>query len=698
MPVCWGKTGRFQVGAALGIGQTGRLAAGSYDARHEAGGGRRGAACGTGATRSRAGWEDRGAMERMSVVGRLWAELRRRHVLKAGGVYAVAAFAVLQLGEIVLPAFGTPAWALQSLVICAFAGLPVVLGFAWVYDLAPGTGLRRTRSLGGEGAGTMAPRLALLAVTAGSATLAAFWLGRKLSLPQAPDPSTREEASRESPRNGPAAGVSFAGLDPAAPVTAIAVLPLADLAAGDDFFARQLHDEIINELTRATTLRVVPRASAERYADTGKTLPEVARDLRVQAVVTGSVAMTAESDSVRISVQLLHAASDTHLMTKTFQREMKDVLRLQTEIAGEIASVVRGEVDRTAGPRADGPLAGVREVHPAALEAYFRGRDALRRTEPRVPEALDYFARAVAADSSFAGAWAGVAEAGLMAMLDAGPGAARDEDMAGRVRLSLRRAEELGGYEEDVAAIRVVLDDVEEPAPDAPGSADGRGTGIRMYVRDFTWIGQQAARALARRDSGGFEPEAAGVRAARRFAARRLAGAGQYDSAAALYREMVQQDGADMAAWRGLEEAYLLSEDYGRAAATRAEALLGGHAGGVGRDERGREFRAASEAGDSASYWRARDRDNQIRTAHGEHVFNVERAAAALGLGDEDRALEYLEAAVAAAEPRLGNLRGHPMWDPLRDDPRFKNLAEDARRLWSTLGRPGRPPRTPPPN
>ncbi len=644
-------------------------------------------------------------MERKSAVGGLWLELRRRHVLKAGGVYAVAAFAVLQLGEIVLPAFGTPAWALQSLVIGAFVGLPVVLCFAWVYDLAPGTGLRRTRSLAGEDAGTIAPRLALLAVTAGSATLAAFWLGRMLSPPAGPDPGYREEATALGPQNELAAGASFAELDPEEPVTAIAVLPLADLAEGDDLFARQLHDEIINELSRTTTLRVVSRASAERYADTDKLLPEIARDLRVQAVVTGSVAMTAESDSVRISVQLLHAASDTHLMTKTFQREMRDVLRLQTEIAGEIASAVRGEVDQTPAPRTGSALARVREVHPAALEAYFQGRDALRRDRPRASEALDYFTKAIAADSSFAGAWTGVAEAGLMTMLETNPSGTEEEELSGQVRQSLRRAEELGGYEEDLAAIRVVFDDFQEvPLPDdldslnRLDSANGPFSQVSLYVRDFTWIGQQAARMLEEHAAGDLDPEAGGVRYAKHFAARRLAEAGRYASAAVLFREILMQDPANWAAWRGLEEMSVLLEDYGQAAQTRALAILEEHVGEAMHEQRAREFQAISAPGDPASYWRARERDDQAREALGEHVLYVDRAAAALGLGNEDEALDYLEEAVAAREPMLGSLRGSPLWDPLRDHPRFRKLAEEVRQLWRTLGRPGRSGRTSLPN
>ena len=83
-------------------------------------------------------------MKRKHGLGAFWRELRRRRVVRAGGVYVAAAFVALQLGEIVFPAFNAPDWVLQSVVVLAFLGLPVVLAFAWVYDLTP-DGLAKTR-------------------------------------------------------------------------------------------------------------------------------------------------------------------------------------------------------------------------------------------------------------------------------------------------------------------------------------------------------------------------------------------------------------------------------------------------------------------------------------------------------------------------------------------------------------------------
>ena len=283
-----------------------------------------------------------------------WAEVRRRRVFRVGGLYVAGAFVILQLGEIVLPAFNAPDWALQTLVVFVFLGLPVALALSWVFDLTP-EGLKRTRSLVPVGSASMVPRVALLVVTTVSLGLGAFWFSRSAM--------SGSDAAGPRERTRPAAA-RFASLDPDAPISAIAVLPLAHFAEGDDLFARQLHDEIITRLSELTSLRVVSRTSVERYRTTDKLLPEIAAELNVQAVVTGSVAMTAESDSVRISIQLLHAPSDTHLESRTFEREMKDVLRLQTEVAMAIAATVQEEV----GAEVDGGAQQVAQVDPAGLE------------------------------------------------------------------------------------------------------------------------------------------------------------------------------------------------------------------------------------------------------------------------------------------------------------------------------------------
>lgn len=619
-------------------------------------------------------------MSRKLEVGRFWRELRRRHVVRAGGVYAVSAFVVLQLGEIVLPAFNTPDWALQSLVMAAFLGLPVVLAVAWAYDLTS-AGLRRTRHDGRPGRSSAAPRWALLGVTTVSVAFAGFWFSRSFMGNARGEPLGGDGAADQSGSGAVSAGTPvFASYDPSAPITAVAVLPLANFAQGDDLFARQLHDEIITQLSGATGFRVASRTAVVRYADTTLPLPRVADELRVQAVVTGSVAMTDESDSVRISIQLVHAPSDTHLLTRTFQREMKDVLRLQTEVANEIARAVQGEVEEAESVTAT-QVAHVPPVDVEAHRAFLEGWEDLDLPAPNLEEAMGHFSAAVEADPEFAGAWVGLAETGLLMLTDSLPEMSPAE-LVRRVEESARRAEALGG---DVAAIRLLLSEARGEAPRSESDSLARA-----WVREFTEIGRRTARSLAARTVSG-RADSAGTRL-RLFTARYFINVGQYDSAAAALQEVLEAEPADRGAWRALEDMYVLMEDFPRALEVRAERVAA---------ETGQELQSVAtefDADDPAVYWSVRRRDNRARQAWGAPVSHMELAATALGLGERDEAVRQLGLAVEQREPSLGALKNSPIWDPLRDDPEFRRIAARARDLWrsggrrGTPGRPGRPP------
>ena len=460
-----------------------------------------------------------------------WAEVRRRRVFRVGGLYVAGAFVILQLGEIVLPAFNAPDWALQTLVVFVFLGLPVALALSWVFDLTP-EGLKRTRSLVPVGSASMVPRVALLVVTTVSLGLGAFWFSRSAmsgSDAAGPRDRTRPTAAR------------FASLDPDAPISAIAVLPLAHFAEGDDLFARQLHDEIITRLSELTSLRVVSRTSVERYRTTDKLLPEIAAELNVQAVVTGSVAMTAESDSVRISIQLLHAPSDTHLESRTFEREMKDVLRLQTEVAMAIAATVQEEV----GAEVDGGAQQVAQVDPEAYVAFVRGQSELEHGTPAGLEAaLGYFDQAVEHDSTYAAAW--VWRAGTRLAIESEGGRPSPEVLA-RARADVEHANDLGGAEDEAAAVMFAIRDY-LPRPGGAGEPGGVATdtaGVpdsepdslqRRYLTESTRFGRRFSQASPLRES------------------YRLVEAGQYDSAAVAFTEIVKENPSGDRAWAAFQD------------------------------------------------------------------------------------------------------------------------------------------------
>lgn len=191
------------------------------------------------------------------------------------------------------------------------------------------------------------------------------------------------------------------------PIRSLAVLPLENLSAdpAQEYFADGLTDELITQLAKQGSLRVISRMSVMHYKTSKKTIPEIARELKVDAVVEGSVSR--DGNSVRVRAQLIYAPTDEHLWAESFTREMHDLLALQEDVAAAIAHQVQAQLVPEVG------RAGVRPhpVEPAVIEAYLRGRAAWnRRDEAGLREAVELFQQAVALDPSYAPAYSGLAD------------------------------------------------------------------------------------------------------------------------------------------------------------------------------------------------------------------------------------------------------------------------------------------------
>lgn len=189
---------------------------------------------------------------------------------------------------------------------------------------------------------------------------------------------------------------------------AVAVLPLEDLSAHGpgDFFAAGMTDALITELAKAGSLKVISRTSVMRYRGGGKPLPEIARELGVDRVVQGTVLRAGER--VRITAQLVRADTDEHLWAESYEREMRDVLTLQAELAQAIAH----QVDVRLAPPQDRRAAARRQVEPEVFLLDLEGRHFIaQRGEQAFRRALLCFERAIAADPTYAPVHAGLAEA-----------------------------------------------------------------------------------------------------------------------------------------------------------------------------------------------------------------------------------------------------------------------------------------------
>ena len=189
----------------------------------------------------------------------------------------------------------------------------------------------------------------------------------------------------------------------------IAVLPLDNLSGdpSQDYFVDGMTDELITDLAKIGSLRVISRTSVMRYKGTKKGLPEIARELSVDAIVEGSVLRSGQR--VRITAQLLNAPKDQHLWAETYERDLGDVMGLQSEVAEAIAQQVRAQLT----PQQQAQFRSARPVKPEAYDAYLRGR-LYFTTEYTKPESLRkaqrYFEESIQNDPNFALAYAGLAD------------------------------------------------------------------------------------------------------------------------------------------------------------------------------------------------------------------------------------------------------------------------------------------------
>jgi len=192
-------------------------------------------------------------------------------------------------------------------------------------------------------------------------------------------------------------------------LNSIAVLPLENLSGdpSEEFFADGMTDQLITDLAKVGSLRVISRTSVMRYKGTRKSLPEIARELNVDAIVEGSV--TRSGPRVRVTAQLIQAPTDQHLWAETYDRDLGDILKLQGEVANSIAGQVRAQLT----PTQQALILRAHAVNPDAYDAYLKGRlyfvnefskpDSLKKAQR-------YFEESIQKDPHFALAYAGLAD------------------------------------------------------------------------------------------------------------------------------------------------------------------------------------------------------------------------------------------------------------------------------------------------
>lgn len=454
----------------------------------------------------------------------------------------------------------------------------------------------------------------------------------------------------------------------------IAVLPFANLSASaeNDYFSDGLTEELIHALTRLRGMRVVAWNSAARLRGVEQDMQEVRRQLQVANVLTGSVRIA--GPSLRVRAQLIDIATGVYLWSETFDRPMQDVFAIQEEIARNIVRTLRLQLSSGA----EAALLARPHTSVSSYDYYLKGRYHLhRRTPDDLARGLQYFEAAVAVDPDSALAHAGLADAYVL-LVDYG--LLHPTKGVPKVRAAATRAIELDPTLADaypsLAVIRAHWDREWQDAEDLYRKAIGLNPGCATAHH---WLATDFLAVVGRLDEGELELEIAlqldplssiihEGRAS--FSIWRR----QYDEAVRRYCEIREFDPTFYKAYTGLGRVYALQGKYTDALAMleKGRALAGDVPNILGA--MGEIF---ALSGDTASArgilarLTARALDSYVPSTCFARVHS--------GLGEAERALDWLEKGCEQRELPMAMLKVHPVYDPLRDEPRFQAVIERMR-------------------
>jgi TolB-like protein/Flp pilus assembly protein TadD len=323
-----------------------------------------------------------------------FGQLRQRRVYRVAIGYAIAAWLAVQIAATVLPAFHAPEFILPALIVLLGGGFPVALVLAWAFDVTA-TGIERTPATE-----TAAKNLryvwalAVIGLLMGGAGVGTYLLWhfpgeKRLSGLASPNAALQENAAEQ---------------ERIVPDRSIAVLPFDNLSSDPDnaFFASGIQDEILTRLAKIGALRVISRASTQQYQSKPANLSAIGKQLGVANILEGSVQRA--GNAVHINVQLIKAATQTHVWAEVYDRELDDIFRVEGEVATAIAEALKAEVT---GNEKQAMIAGATN-NSEAYNAYLRGVALYRKGDNK--EAQQFLEESVRLDPNFATAWARLAQ------------------------------------------------------------------------------------------------------------------------------------------------------------------------------------------------------------------------------------------------------------------------------------------------
>ena len=582
-----------------------------------------------------------------------FAELKRRNVYKVAVAYAVVGWLLVQIATQVFPFFEIPNWGVRLIVLAIIVGFPISLIIAWAFESTP-QGIKRTVVADATGQQSRGKTWIYVVVLGAFLSIALFFIGRYTAI---------HAGSRENGRPPATTG--------SLPQKSIAVLPFANLSRDPDnaYFAAGIQDEIITRLSKIADLNVISCTSTQRFKSSPDDIPAIAAQLGVANILEGSVQRTA--DAVRVNVQLIRGATDTHLWADTFDRKLTDIFSVESEIAKTIAATLQAKLTGSE----QNAIAARPTENTEAYQLYLKGRFFWnKRTGQNLNKAADYFNQAIAVDSQYALAYVGLADSYLLMPLY---GAGTPQDCYPKAKAAAEKALELDDssaeahtsraqihcyYDLDLAQAVREFQRAIELNPNYPTAHQWYGSSCLISLGRFDEAIAQVKRAIEldplslviNTDLGGTY-----------YRARR------YDEAILQLRKTVDLDPGFYYAHWNLGSALAAKSQMSAAIAEYEKARS------LNDDPSmlGLLANAYAVSGNKAEALKLRDQLEAV--SRQRYVSGYCFALVSLGLGDKEAALRWLEKSYQDhAGDALRYINVNPLLDSLRDDPRFRVLVQ----------------------
>ena len=455
---------------------------------------------------------------------------------------------------------------------------------------------------------------------------------------------------------------------PSPVIRSLAVLPLESLSsdASQDYFADGMTDELISDLGQINALRVISRTSVMTYKHVRKPLPQIARELNVDAVVEGTVLRS--GSKVRITAQLIEASSDKHLWSQSYEGELRDALALQNRVAKAIADQIQINLN----PQEQAALKNVKVVNPQAYESYLKGRYFWnKRTADGLKAALAYFNQAIDQDPKYAPAYSGLADTyALLADWEYGvmtPKEALPKAKAAAMK-ALELDDTLGEAHNSLAFCLDVFDwDFDFAGREYRRAIElnpGYATAHQWYASHLIVLGRNDEAIAELRKAESLDPLSLIISA---DLADFLIIAHSYDESIRESRKTVEMDPNFALAHNQLGQAYLQKQMDDDAVAELQKAVQLSGNSPTCMANLARAYVASGKRSEASKLLGDLEKRSSSAYSHASEI-----AVIYIALGDTDQAMNWLEKGYDQRFNPSVLLR--PGFDSLRSDPRFESL------------------------